>query len=270
MRVNKDILLNFRCIESTFLLRHHGAIISTICSTVRFCWKNLSGTNKNSLQYEIDPHTRNFEVFNVFTPQRRAPKPGKWNILKFVHTTTESLHTHTQGSFEKIQSLYVPQCRGHTHTQGTLKSSKSLNSTAQSSRSHTQELLNFSKSLHTTVPTHREIIFLTRNFSEKIFSSMEILENSLYRFFRKKNNLSSTVILTARPIEASSKIVLTNVIADVKYRCGYVVRVRVRVRFWEKVRFWETVRVWCGCGYGAGKIFCALRTVHAKKCFFLR
>ena len=47
-----------------------------------------------------------------------------------------------------------------------------------------------------------------------------------------------------------------------------MVRVRVRVRFWEKVRFWETVRVWCGCGrgcgYGAGKIFCALRTVRFR------
>ena len=36
VRMNKDILLNFRCIDSTFCLQH-CAVTSTICSTVSFC-----------------------------------------------------------------------------------------------------------------------------------------------------------------------------------------------------------------------------------------
>ena len=36
VRVNKDIFLNFRSIDSTFF---YGAVISTICNTVSFCLK---------------------------------------------------------------------------------------------------------------------------------------------------------------------------------------------------------------------------------------
>ena len=36
VRINKDILLNFRCINSTFCLQH-CAVTSTICSTESFC-----------------------------------------------------------------------------------------------------------------------------------------------------------------------------------------------------------------------------------------
>ena len=148
-----------------------------------FTYTTESPKTKKLKNFKVCTHAANHSHHNVSSL-------GSFEISNSLHTTTEGLHTHTHGGFEKSQSLYVLQCRDHTHTRGTLKFSKPLHTTAQSSHTHTGELLNFSKSLHTIVPTHREIIFPEGNFSEKtISSSTEILEKSLYRFFREKPSL---------------------------------------------------------------------------------
>ena len=110
--------------------------------------------------------TQETSKFSTCLHHSVEPQTRKVKHLKFVHITTESLHTHTQGSFKKIQSLYVPQCRGHIHTRGTLKFTKFLSSKALSSHFHTRELENFSMSLHTTVPNTRKV-FLPQEISQK-------------------------------------------------------------------------------------------------------
>ena len=60
-----------------------------------------------------------------------------WGIFELVKVFTHHNRVYTpihKGIFEKVQSLYVLQCRDLIHTRGTvLKFSKSLHTTAQSS-----------------------------------------------------------------------------------------------------------------------------------------
>ena len=71
---------------------------------------------------------------------------------------------------------------------------------------------------------------------------------------------------------AVKEVVLTNVISDVKYRCGFVgAGTGAVIRKGAVLGSGAgagAVR-WCGCGFGAGKNFCALRGLIKLCCAFL-
>ena len=146
---NEEILLNFRFIDSTFLFAES---ISPIQKISLFLFKN-----NQSLQYQIDPHKRNFEIFKVFTHHSTEPPNEETEKFQILYTPHHNYHNvPTLGNLWNCQSLYTPQQTAYTPIhRGTLKFSKSLHTTAQSLHQYaTEEVSNFFKIFYTHHSSH--------------------------------------------------------------------------------------------------------------------